>query len=216
MAGARRMSRAGSRRRRESLAAMIGLAWVSACASGPPRPATAGAPPGPATAVPDWQEIPVAPLGTTIAAMHPGLHEILYFQSPRSADGSADGSADAPAGAGDVGAATDCYRANGPLPSVLNHASEDYVLCFLHDRLARVEAVLNLPAAEARALEQRLCEAWLPGSLASVSGDDVCGGRRGAAAFRVLLRSLKSDSGAALSIVVYTAAVVPSSPEGNQ
>jgi len=198
MAGARRMIRGSGCDRWVSLAAMCCLAAATACTSAPPRtPAAAAATTATATstAVPDWRQIPVAPLGTELTALYSGLHEILYFQDVHPA-------ADPPE-PGEKAPSTDCYRPNGPPPTILNHASEDYVLCFQHDRLARVEAVLNLPAAAASALAQRLCDAWLPGSLAGTRGEAACSGRSSDVAFRVRLRPAAA-SGTALVIVVYT------------
>ena len=196
------MIRGRARRRRLTRAAMLCLASATACTSGPPRvPAAAPAIPAPATstAVPDWRQIPVAPLGTELTALYAGLHEILYFQDAHPA-------ADPPE-PGEKALTTDCYRSNGPLPTILNHAAEDYVFCFQHDRLARVEAVLNLPTETASALAQRLCDAWLPGSLAGVRSEAACSGRSSDAAFRVRLKTAAA-SGTALDIVVYT-------PEGS-
>jgi hypothetical protein len=191
------------RRRRTALAVLICLASASACTDVPAPHAAAG-PAGtaitPSPAVADWRDIPIAPLGTELAVLHSGLHEILYFQDTQQAA--------EPPPPGEPGLAADCYRANGPLPRVLNRGTRDYVLCFVHDRLARVEAVLDLPAAEAHTLEQRLCDAWVPGSLGTRS-EESCSGRAGEAAFRVAWRRSDSQSGAAqsgaaLSIVVYS------------
>jgi hypothetical protein len=196
------------RRARGALAALI---WASATAcTGVPATHSAAGPAGaaiaPDAALADWREIPVAPLGTELAVLHSGLHEILYFQDTHPAV--------EPPAPGEPGVAADCYRANGPLPRVLNRGSRDYVLCFMHDRLARVEAVLDLPAAEAQTLAQRLCDAWLPGSLTSTRSEESCSGQSGEAAFRVGWRRSDSQSGtaqagSALSIVVYA-------PEGSR
>lgn len=182
-------------RRCVPLAALIGLASATACTSGPPRAPAAAPATAADAAVPDWRQIPLAPLGTELAGLYSGLHEILYFQDAHQA-------ADPPE-PGERAVTSDCYRSNGPLPQVLNHVSADYVLCFQHDRLARVEAVLNLPADTASVLAQRLCDAWLPGSLANTRSEDACSGRSSDAAFRVRLKTATA-SGAALSIVVYT------------
>jgi hypothetical protein len=123
------------------------------------------------------------------------LHEILYFQDAHPA-------ADPPE-PGERALTTDCYRPNGPLPKILNHVTEDYVLCFRHDRLARVEADLNLPAETAGALARRLCDAWLQGSLAGIRSEAACSDRGSDAAFRVRLETAAA-SGTALVIVVYT------------
>jgi hypothetical protein len=160
----------------------------------------------PSAAVPDWREIPVAPLGTELAALYSGLHEILYFRAAEPAGADPAGE---PPDPGESAIARDCYRANGPVPRVLEHASRDYVLCFTHDRLARVEVVLSLPAAEARTLGQRFCDAWMPDSIATARSENSCGGRSGDAAFRLRWRGSESESGAALSIVVYA-------PEGTE
>ncbi len=193
--------RRASGRRREALAAIIWLAAISACSSGPPRSPAAGPGTSPAArvvpdaAVADWGGIPVAPLGTELAALYSGLHEILYFQSAPGGGSSPDPGA---------AVAADCYRSNGPAPRVLDREVEDYVLCFSHDRLARVEAVMRLPAKDARTLERRACDAWLPASVATTRSEGDCGGRRGDAAFRLHRDALESDTGTTVSIVVYT------------
>lgn len=189
--------RPGAGRRRGAMfAAVLCLVAASACTSGPPRPPNTGTGASvPGANLADWSEIPLAPLGTELAALYSGLHEILYFQGAVRTGNSPD--------LGE-GVAADCYRSNGPVPRVLNHNGEDYVLCFSHDRLARVEAVLRLPADEARALAQRACDAWLPASLATTRSEDSCGGRRGDAAFRLRRYALDAQIGSAVSIIVYT------------
>ena len=192
---------------RAVLAAMLVLASASACTGGPPPARVAGTGTGAASRattagtasasapVPDWRRIPTAPLGTTLAALYSGLHEILYFQAAQQAADSPD--------AGE-GAAADCYRSNGPSPRVLNHGSDDYVLCFEHDRLARVEAVLRLPTDEARELTQRLCDAWLRDGISGTRSEDSCAARAGDAAFRLRWAAVDGDTGTALTITVYT------------
>jgi hypothetical protein len=189
-----------------SLAALLCLAAATACTSGPPPATAPTAPTASSVRVPDWLEIPVAPLGSALAALYPELHEVLYFQGPRSA-------AEQP-GSVEPQPAADCYRANGSSPRVLSHLTDDYVLCFVHDRLTRVEAVLELPVDAARSLAQQLCDAWLPGSLDATRSEYDCGGRRGDAAFRVLRGNRTSESGVSLSIVVSTPPIPVAKAEG--
>jgi hypothetical protein len=155
---------------------LAGLA-LAACAGSPTGPATGRAAPtapadaGGAAADPsyDWHGLVRIPFGTTLAAAPLPLHEVLLFHD--SGQEAAD--------------ARDCYGIDGPGPRFLGAPADQYVLCFEHDRLTRVDASVQLPPADAAAIFARACDLWRERAIAGGpprSGGD-CAGRDAGVAF---------------------------------
>lgn len=157
--------------------ALIGCQSGSPRSTTLPRPAAApdpnpGAPPG---AAPhdegsyDWHGLLIAPFGTVLKAIPLTLHEVLLFRDDTPGSGSDDAAAGAPA----PGAA-DCYAADTPAPPFAGRTPEAYVLCFTHDRLARMQVSVRLTTAEAPGVFAAACAAWLneatPAAAAPATG----------------------------------------------
>lgn len=164
--------------RRRCVAAVLPL-MLAACAASPPAsrhqpdPSPAAAP----DASYDWHGLIVMPFGTLLKESPVPLHEVLLFH-------------DVAEGAG-VAASKDCFATEPPPPRFAGQESEHFLLCFEHDRLARIETSVHQadvpvrPADDAQQRFARLCAQW-SGTLAAagaVTGDAACTGRDGDIAF---------------------------------
>lgn len=73
----------------------------------------------------------------------------------------------------------DCYTMQGvSSPQYLGRRPDEYRLCFSHDRLIGIHAVLKVPEADAAALLARACSQW-PGGEERSAAPDRCAGRVG-------------------------------------
>src|SRR5271167_2863721 len=122
--------------RLRSVCAFAVAAALAACASSsvPPHAAPpAAAVAGPAPVSYDWHPLVIMPFGTLLQAIPLILHEVLLFQDAAH-----------PAGGGEQG---DCFAIGGaPPPQWAGRRPDEYYLCFVHDRLNRIEALVRLPA----------------------------------------------------------------------
>lgn len=145
------------------------LVALTACASKPvPPPAPAAAP------VPDesdnWHALIVVPFGTLLKDSPVALHEVLLFR-------------DAAHGAG-PGDERDCFAMDGAAPPrFIGHRPDDYLLCFDHDRLNRVEATVRLPADSAGSLFAAACAEWIKSGAPGRATPDSCEGREASTRF---------------------------------
>ena len=129
------------------------LAALGGCHHAPAIPATRPPTPvvAPIAAPYDWRGLLIAPFGTVLKAIPVALHEVLLFREDPAA------------------ALPECYAADGPGPNIAGHIPDEYVLCFAHDRLARVQVSASLTAAEAAEVFAAGCAAGAP-SAAPESG----------------------------------------------
>jgi hypothetical protein len=171
--------------------------WMlAACAAAPPKavpaPVLAPVPLDPSY---DWHVLLSAPLGSVLKDARLPLHEVLLFRD------------DANRGAGDEG---DCYAMDGAAPTFISRMPEDYLLCFQHDRLARVEATVRLPRDLAAQIFADACALWfknagLPAPLiaaATESAPAQCAGRDAMAEFSGRLEVEADQADAPLSIKI--------------
>ncbi len=180
--------------------AALGLLMLAACASPPPkdhRPATG--PPAPAAAFAaareatspataaatpvqndaaadasfDWHPLVAAPFGTLLKDSPIRLHEVLLFhdESPGSAGTESK----------------DCYAADGTAPTFIGHAPDEYLMCFEHDRLDRIDASARIAVDDAARIFGRACARWLGNAQPLTKSDDACEGRDGDIAFSARL-----------------------------
>ena len=176
--------------------AALGLLMLAACASPPPkdhRPETG--PPAPAAAVAatreatplataaqndaaadasfDWHPLVAAPFGTLLKDSPIRLHEVLLFhdESPGSAGTESK----------------DCYAADGTAPTFIGHAPDEYLMCFEHDRLDRIDASARIAVDDAARIFGRACARWLGNAQPLTKTDDACEGRDGDIAFSARL-----------------------------
>jgi hypothetical protein len=149
------------------------LAVLAAChASAPrvtapervPQPAT----PPPADATYDWHVLLVVPFGVTLKDIPLTLHEVLLFRDEARGTGAGDDA--------------ECYAPDGPAPRFIGSTPDEYLLCFKHDRLARVQASVRLSDPQPAGEFAAACEGWLrhatptPADTAAPSGGSLSAG----------------------------------------
>lgn len=163
--------RRGGRAARRLPAVLAGLI-AAACVHAPP--ATIAPPPSaPARdASWNWHAPLIVPFGTPLRALPVAVHEVLEFHAPGA----------------EPEAAPECYALNDGAPRWLDHEPTLHLLCFRHDRLARVETSVLLPAEQAGELLEQACRHWsapLETATTGAAGEDGarCAGGDAAAAF---------------------------------
>jgi hypothetical protein len=182
-----------------SVAALLAL---TACAAAPP--ATGPAPGSRPTSLPaaqsagadrsyDWHSLLIVPFGTVLKASPIRLHEVLLFHDEDDARG----------GAADP---QDCYTVDGEPPRFLGAAPEDYLLCFGHDRLNRIDASVRLANTQAGPTFARACALWLKTSTPAAGTDRRCAGRDEGVDFTARLADLPGQADARLSMTLSPAA----------
>jgi hypothetical protein len=120
---------------------------LAACASAPKNPP---APPAAVPAAPlldasyDWHGLMLLPFGSVLKDAPFTLHEVLMFRDAQAA----------------AGEDAECYAMERAAPRFLKRTPSEYLLCFKHDHLARVEATVNLPAEEAAQIFSDACGLW--------------------------------------------------------
>jgi hypothetical protein len=129
---------------RGRLAAAL-LLMLSACAANK----KAEAPP-PAAAQPqldasyDWHVLVLAPFGTVVKQVPFKLHEVLLFKDQESSGADAG----------------ECYAPEQAPPIFLKHTPSEFLLCFKHDHLWRIEAVVMVAQDEVREVLTSACGLW--------------------------------------------------------
>jgi hypothetical protein len=156
---------------------------LAACAASAPKPA---APPEPAPAALDasydWHVLLAAPFGSVLKDVPFTMHEVLLFRD--------ESHAAAPAGE------LECYSVDGARPRFVARSPSEYLLCFKHDRLSRIEATVQLPAEEAARIYADACGLWLK---KPVGLDEECAGTDGGITFAGHFES-EPDESAQLTI----------------
>jgi hypothetical protein len=172
-----------------------GLCLVAAsCATAPPKvvapPVTAPAPLDPSY---DWHVLLTSPMGNLLKDMSVTLHEVLLFRDE-------DRRADANEG--------DCYAINATAPTFIARVPDEYLLCFKHDRLARIEATVRVPQDQAAKIFSDACTLWfknaaLPAPVipaATEASAATCGGQDGSSMFNGRLEAEPDQAGQPLTI----------------
>jgi hypothetical protein len=140
---------------------------LAACAASQPKPVAPPEPvPAPLDASYDWHVLLVAPFGSVLKDVPLTLHEVLLFRDEAQRAAPAD--------------ELECYAVDGTLPRIVARAPSEYLLCFKHDRLSRVEATVRLPAAEAARIFADACGLWMKNAQ---STSEQCAGSEGGITF---------------------------------
>jgi hypothetical protein len=177
------------------LAAIFTQGLLAGCVSAPTAPPVAPPSPAPPHASYDWHVLVMAPFGSTLKQVPFKLHEVLLFGEGENA----------PA------ANLECYGIDQEAPIFLTRTPEQYLLCFKHDRLAHVEAVVTLQSDAAQKTLSDACELWLKNAApsAAASADAAargkpaaelndCMGTDGTVTFRAMLE--RDDAQMALTV----------------
>ena len=94
----------------------------------------------------DWHVLLAAPFGSVLKDISMSLHEVLVFRDDERAGASA--------------AASECYAVNGAAPRFIARSPSLFMLCFKHERLARIEATVPLPDGQAQQIFADACALW--------------------------------------------------------
>jgi hypothetical protein len=130
---------------REALSTLLLI--LCGCTAAPQKPPN----PPPAPTAPaldssyDWHGLMLLPFGSLIKDAPFPLHEVLMFRDEAHAAQADD---------------AECYATDRAAPRFLERHPSTYLLCFKHDRLARVEASVGLPPAEAAQILGNACALW--------------------------------------------------------
>jgi hypothetical protein len=139
---------------------------LAACAAHPPAPVEAP-PAAPLDASYDWHVLLVAPFGTLLKDAALPVHEVLVFRDDAP-----------PAPAPDQ---AECYALNVKPPRFLGRQPEEYLLCYAHDRLSRIEATVRLPSTDAPQVFADACGLWMKNAAEGLGGG--CTGSQGGILF---------------------------------
>jgi len=175
------------------------LLALTACASAPPPAHRAPADqPAPAqSAAPtdvsyDWHGLMLVPFGTQLKSSPVPLHEVLLFHDESQSAGAAD--------------VKDCYTVDGAPPRFLGRDAEEYLLCFRHDNLNRIDASVRVDPAEAERTFVRACAMWLKNATPTAGTSALCEGRDGEIVFSARLADNPGETAARVSVTLTTAA----------
>jgi len=133
----------------------------------------------------DWHVLVIVPFGVLIKDSPVPLHEVLLFHDATDR-AETDG--------------RECYSTPGTAPRFLGQRPDPYLLCFDHDRLARIDVAVPLPAAEAPQVFARACALWLKNTATTMASGTTCEGRDGSVVFSARLVRLPGDTAATISM----------------
>jgi hypothetical protein len=125
----------------------------------------------------DWHSLVTVPFGTLLKESPIPLHEVLLFHEAAPAD--ADNK--------------DCYAIDGAAPRFVGQQPDQYLLCFDHDHLNRIEAEVRLAAEDAPRVFAKACALWLkniapgPSLSPAAPAGTLCEGVDGATSFSARL-----------------------------
>jgi hypothetical protein len=140
------------------------LLALAACRTAPPPPLAP--PPLPDDRAADWHPLIIVPFGSVLKEVPLALHEVLLFRDAAHSGASDDG---------------ECYGSDAKAPQLLGRTPDEYLVCFKHDRLSRIQATVRLTAAEAPEVFATACAAWL--RHATADADAACAGQDDAVHF---------------------------------
>jgi len=109
----------------------------------------------------DWHGLLVAPFGSVLKDIPLALHEVLLFRDQAHGSAAVD--------------EAECYAADAPALRFVGRTLDEYLLCFKQDRLARVQASVRLPAAEASGVFTAACADWLRNAAPASTSIDAPG-----------------------------------------
>jgi hypothetical protein len=156
---------------------------LAACAASPPKPVAPTAPaPAPLDASYDWHVLLAAPFGSVLKDVPLTLHEVLLFRDEAQRAAPAD--------------ELECYAVDGNRPLFIARSPSEYLLCFKHDRLSRIEATVRLPADDAARIFADACGLWMKNAQAAA---EDCAGSEGGTTFAGHFEN-EPDESAQLSI----------------
>jgi hypothetical protein len=152
--------------RAETLA-LIAAVSLAGCAASTPKVVVAPAPVKvPLDASYDWHVLLVAPFGSVLKDIPLTLHEVLLFHEAKSASS---------------GEEAECFAVDGEVPRFVDRSPDEYMLCFTHDRLSRIQVVVRLPEDQSAKIFADACGLWM--KRANAPSSNLCEGSEAAVAF---------------------------------
>jgi len=173
------------------IAAALAAALLAACAAPAAKPAPPAAP-APLDASYDWHVLLAAPLGSLLKDAPMAVHEVLVFRDEAPGAAAVD--------------QAECFAPNGSPPRFLARQPEEFMLCYVHDRLSRIEATVRLPTTEAPQVFADACGLWMKSAPGQPAG--ACSGTNNGIAFSGQLADADQDE-TALTVRLST----PASPD---
>lgn len=172
---------------------------LAACAAPAPKPAAPLTPaPAPLDASYDWHVLLIAPFGSVLKDVPLTLHEVLLFRDEARSAAAAD--------------ELECYAVDGTRPRFIARSPTAYLLCFKHERLARIEATVQLAPEEAARVFADACGLWMKHAQATAA---ECAGTDGGIAFAGHFEN-EPDESARLTVELDAAADPPSDPPSDR
>jgi hypothetical protein len=147
----------------------------------------------------DWHPLVVAPFGTKLVDSPMRLHEVLLFREQSHEPAEIE--------------SKDCYAVDGTAPTFIGQAPDEYLMCFEHDRLDRIDASVRFAAEDAARIFGRACALWLENAQPLTRADDACEGRDGDIAFSARLAAVPGENTAELLMTLSDAAKRDAEPE---
>ena len=138
--------------------------------------------PAPLDATYDWHVLLAAPFGSLLKDAPTNLHEVLLFRDEAPAAASSD--------------EAECYALNVDPPLFLARQPEEFLLCYVHDRLSRIEATVRLPSSEAPQIFTDACSLWTKNAGEPIA--DGCAGTEHGVGFS---GRLEADSASAETLL---------------
>jgi hypothetical protein len=184
--------RAGFERLAHGLCALFAAVALAACAGAPSggsgraaAPVVHGAAGASAAVAPDdpstdWHRLMPMPFGTLLKASPVALHEVLLFRDDAHPGAVVDG--------------RECYSPNASAPLFFGVGPDRYLLCFVDDRLERIDVTVRIAAVDAAARLAHACRIWLQETAAQPATGGLCDGRRDGVVLRARLVSAPEDS----------------------
>jgi hypothetical protein len=126
--------------------ALIAATVLAGCAGSTPKPAVTAAPVKVAPdASYDWHVLLLAPFGSVLQDIPLTMHEVFLFHEAKS---------------GSAADETECFAVDTTPPRFVDRLPDQYTLCFKHDRLARIEAMVRLPLDQSAEIFADACRVW--------------------------------------------------------
>jgi hypothetical protein len=147
--------------------AACAILMLAGCAAPAPKPAVPPQPaPPPLDASYDWHVLLVAPFGSVLKDVPLTFHEVLLFRDESRSAAASD--------------ELECYAVDGARPQFIARSPTEYLLCFKHERLSRIEATVRLAPEEAARIFADACGLWKKNAQATT---EECAGTDGGVAF---------------------------------
>jgi hypothetical protein len=171
-------------RLRAEVLTLIAAALLTGCAASTPKPAVVSPP----VKVPldtsyDWHVLLAAPFGSVLKDIPLTLHEVLLFHEAES---------------GSPADEAECFAVDETPPRFVESLPDQYTLCFTHDRLSRIEAMVRLPLDRSAQMFADACGLWM--KQAHAPSTNLCKGSDAAAVFSGRLEDDPEHSDALLTI----------------